>query len=199
MSVEPTPALPHVAASSRLPCMIRLLAVTLLALALSACGFHLRNALTLPANLGPVRVASPDPYSPLAESLADSLERAGAIPATPEMGPQVATLQLLSERWADTPIAIDEVGRAQEFSLRYAVIFILQDSRGRQLVPQQAVELSRDYIAPPADSIGKASERELLVREVRREMASAILRRVDAALHATAPQPDMPQAETPAP
>jgi LPS-assembly lipoprotein len=191
-------ALPHAAASSRLPRMIRILLVTLLALALTACGFHLRNALSLPVNLGPVRVSSPDPYSPLAESLADALQRAGAVPATPEMGADVATLQLLSERWADTPIAIDEVGRAQEFSLRYAVIFTLQDASGRQLVPQQAVELSRDYIAPPADSIGRTSERELLVREVRREMSAAILRRVDAALHAVAPA-SAPQADASTP
>ena len=191
-------ALPHAAASSRLPRMIRLLIATLLALALSACGFHLRNALSLPANLGPGRVSSPDPYSPLAESLADALQRAGAVPATPEMGAKVATLQLMSERWADTPIAIDEVGRAQEFSLRYAVIFTLQDAAGRQLVPQQAVELSRDYIAPPADSIGRTSERELLVREVRREMSAAILRRVDAALHAVTPA-SAPPADAAAP
>ena len=48
-------------------------------------------------------------------------------------------------------------------------------------VPQQAVELSRDYLAPAVDSIGKASEREMLVKELRRDMAAAILRRVDAA------------------
>ena len=47
------------------------------------------------------------------------------------------------------------------------------------VVPQQAVELGRDYLAPAVDSIGKASERELLVRELRRDMAAAILRRVD--------------------
>ena len=52
-------ALPRATASSRLPRMIRPVAVTLLALALSACGFHLRNALSLPADLGPVRVVSP--------------------------------------------------------------------------------------------------------------------------------------------
>ena len=179
--------------------MIRPLAVTLLALALSACGFHLRNALSLPADLGPVKVVSPDPYSPLAESLEDSLERTGVVAAKPEMGANVATLQLLSERWADTPIAIDEVGRAQEFSLRYAVIFTLLDASGRQLVPQQAIELSRDYIAPPADSIGKTSERELLVREVRRDMAAAILRRIDAALRSVSARAAERQAPTPTP
>ena len=46
---------------------------------------------------------------------------------------------------------------------------------------RRKLELSRDYLAPAVDSIGKASERELLVRELRRDMAAAILRRVDAA------------------
>jgi LPS-assembly lipoprotein len=47
--------------------MTRRLAVLALAAALlTGCGFHLRNALNLPANLGPVRVLASDPYSPLA-------------------------------------------------------------------------------------------------------------------------------------
>jgi LPS-assembly lipoprotein len=153
----------------------------------SACGFHLRNALTLPVELNPVRVVSPDPYSPLAESLADQMTRAGAVPATDPAQPST-TLQIVSERWGDTPISIDERGRAQEFSLRYAVIFALLDQAGNVVVPQQAVELSRDYVAPPADAVGATSERELLAKELRREMSTAILRRVGAALNVTRPE-----------
>ena len=72
-------------------------------------------------------------------------------------------------------------GRAQEYALRYAVVFSMQRADGSMAVPQQAVELSRDYLSPVVDSIGKASEREMLVVELRRDMAAAILRRVDAA------------------
>ena len=92
----------------------------------------------------------------------------------------VATLQIISERWADTPISNDQFGRAQEYALRYAVVFSLKRADGTVAVPQQAVELSRDYLAPAVDSIGKASERELLVQELRKDMAAAILRRLDA-------------------
>ena len=99
----------------------------------------------------------------------------------------MATLRIVSEQWADTPISHDQFGRAQEFSLRYAVIFSMQRADGSVVVPQQAVELARDYLAPAVDSIGKASERELLVRELRRDMAAAILRRVDAASKPAAP------------
>jgi len=148
-------------------------------LVLSACGFQLRNALTLPPDLGPVKVVSVDRYSPLAESLATSLTRAGAVPATDEAAPS-AVLDLLSERWGDLPIALDAFGRSQEYSLRYAVIFELRRADGTVLVPQQAIELSRDYISAPTNAIGTEGEREVLVRELRREMAAAVLRRIDA-------------------
>ena len=148
-------------------------------LALSACGFQLRNALTLPSDLGPVKVVSADRYSALADTLASALTRAGAEPATADTA-NPAVLDLLSERWGDTTVAVDAFGRAQEFSLRYAVIFELRKADGTALVPQQTVELSRDYVSNPVNSIGTEGERELLQRELRREMSAAVLRRIDA-------------------
>ena len=158
----------------------RLLALVLIAGLLSGCGFHLRNSLNLPENLGPVRVLAVDRYSPLADMLSDGLARAGALSA-PVDATDVATLQVVSEEWVDTPISHDQFGRAQEYALRYGVVFSMKRADGSDAVPQQAVELSRDYLAPVVDSIGKASEREMLVVELRRDMAAAILRRVDAA------------------
>lgn len=163
-----------------MPMNHRLSVFALSALLLSGCGFHLRGALDLPENLGPVRVQAQDRYSPLADMLASGLQRAGAVPAPANATENVATLQVVSELWADTPISVDQYGRAQEFALRYAVVFNLKRADGSMAVPQQAVELSRDYLSPAVDSIGTMSERELLVREMRRDMTAAILRRVDA-------------------
>jgi LPS-assembly lipoprotein len=167
--------------------------VAILALASSSCGFHLRDALSLPADLGPVRVIAADPYSPLAQSLAQALERAGATPAPEGAGNEVSTLRVFSERFADTSISVDQFGRSQEFSLRYATVFALRrGGDGGFIVPRQAIELSRDYVASPSDSLGKNSERELLTRELRREMTQAILRRIDAAsrISSSVPQTD---------
>jgi len=166
---------------------LRLAGLAALVLACGACGFHLRNAIAVPPDLGPVRVVALDPYSPLAESLADAMTRAGAVAAPADSMDPSATLQIVSERWGNTPISIDQLGRAQEFSLRYAVMFTLVDAEGGEVVPRQVVELSRDYVAPPSDSRGQASERELLGDELRREMTSAILRRIGAALQVTRP------------
>jgi LPS-assembly lipoprotein len=139
----------------------------------------LRSALTLPPDLGPVRVVSVDRYSPLAESLAQALTRAGAVPATADTE-SAAVLDLMSERWGDTPVALDQLGRAQEYSLRYAVIFELRKADGTPLVPRQTVELSRDYVSNPVTSLGTEGEREVLQREMRREMSASVLRRIDA-------------------
>lgn len=160
--------------------MIRRLLSLVLVLAVSACGFHLRDALTLPVGLDPVKVVSPDRYSPLAETLAQALTRAGATPATPDTQ-SPAVLELLAEQWGSTPVSVDERGRAQEYSLRYAVVFELRNGDGTVLVPMQNIELSRDYISVPEASIGTEGERDILERELRREMAAAVLRRIDAA------------------
>jgi LPS-assembly lipoprotein len=165
---------------------LRPLVLVVLALALSACGFHLRDALLLPQDLGPLRVVSPDPYSPLAQSLSEALTRAGAKPAVEDATGDVATLRVVSERWGNTPLSVDQVGRAQEYTLRYAVIFRLNRADGSDLVPQQAIELSRDYIFVPTNASGAEGEREILTKELRREMVASILRRIDAASRAPA-------------
>ncbi len=170
---------------------LRPVLVLSLLLALTGCGFHLRSALLLPSDLGPVAVTARDPYSALADLLARSLERAGATPAAADAVETATRLEILSEKWADLPISVDGLGRAQEYSLRYAVVFQLRQPGGtaeddRMLVPQQAVELARDYIAPANDAVGRNSERELLVNEMRRDMSAAILRRIDAAMHTPA-------------
>jgi LPS-assembly lipoprotein len=172
--------------------ILRLLAPFVLVLGLSACGFHLRNKIALPADLGPVRVTSTTQYSPLAEAVATGLRHSGAMPAEAD-AKDVASLEILSERWGDLPIAMDDRGRAQEFSLRYAAVFVFRRADGSDLVPQQVVELSRDYVSPPENTTGTTTEREILADELRREMAASILRRIDGVIQGGA------QGQKPAP
>jgi LPS-assembly lipoprotein len=158
--------------------MIRLLLAAALVVALAGCGFHLRDRVTLPAQFGPVRVVSVDRYSPLAESLQQTLLRGGVQVA--EAGTGGAVIDILAEQWGDTPISVDALGRSQEFSLRYAVIFEMRRADGTVVVPRQTIELARDYVSNPVNALGTEGEREVLSREMRREMASSVLRRIDA-------------------
>ncbi|WMJ70030.1 LPS assembly lipoprotein LptE [Stenotrophomonas sp. 24(2023)] len=164
--------------------MTRFLLVLLLALGLTGCGFHLRSKLMLPADTAAVRVVSTAPYSELVKLLRRSLIGSGATIAEEDGTLPAAQLQVLSERWGDLPIAIDSQGRAQEYSLRYAVIFIFRREDGSELVPQQVIELSRDYVSPPTDATGTTTEREILADELRREMSASIIRRIDSVVRA---------------
>lgn len=158
----------------------------LVVLFLSACGFHLREPLQLPPDLVGVQIVARNPYSPLAQALTRSLERTGfEVPVS--RGPSVALLRILSESWDSQAISVDQFGRAQEFTLRYAAVFTLEGIDGEELVPEQIIELSRDYVSLPENSTGSESERELLSRELQREMAAAVLRRIDAVSRAAEP------------
>ncbi len=171
--------------------MTRYLIALILATTLTGCGFHLRNRLALPADLPSVKVESQTRYSELVKLLNRSLRASGATvvgeDGTPGKGkddPGLARLQIRSERWGDLPIAIDAQGRAQEYSLRYAVVFAFLRPDGSAVVPEQAVELSRDYVSPPEDATGTTTEREILADELRREMSASILRRIDSVIRA---------------
>ncbi|KRG65212.1 lipoprotein [Stenotrophomonas humi] len=168
-----------------------LIALILVATTLTGCGFHLRNRLTLPADMPSVKVESQTRYSELVKLINRGLRASGVTvvgeDGTPGRGkddPGLARLQIRSERWGDLPIAIDSQGRAQEYSLRYAVVFSFLKPDGSVLVPEQAVELSRDYVSPPEDATGTTTEREILADELRREMSASILRRIDSVIRA---------------
>lgn len=173
---------------------------------LTACGFHLRNSLALPPDTPAVKVQSAVQYSELAKLLRRGLKAAGATLADEDAKTGFAQVQVLSERWGDLPIAIDSQGRAQEYSLRYAAIFTVTTANGAVLVPQQVIELSRDYVSPPVDATGTATEREILADELRKDMSASILRRINSVVRAriqrgesleSTPTAPLPQATTP--
>ena len=177
----PTPAVisAHWRMSNWLRCCICAASFALI----TGCGFYLRGRLTLPPDMTAIRIQSSTPYSALVKLLRQTI-RASKIAVTDDEtatagATTVGQLTILTERWGDLAISIDNHGRAQEYSVRYATLFTLVDGKDRVIVPQQMIELSRDYLSPPQDATGTATEREILSNELRREMAAAILRRVD--------------------
>ena len=151
---------------------------------LSACGFHPRAQLELPAALGPVAVRTSDPYSPLGLELATALERAGVAGAGAVEGQPSAALRITAERWRTAPLSVDQFARVREYVTRYRVDFQLADATGAVLVAPQTIELSREYSYDINASAGSPAEQELIQRELRRDMQAAILRRLDIVLRA---------------
>jgi LPS-assembly lipoprotein len=163
---------------------MRLALILACAALLAACGFHPRAQLSLPATLGPVKVETVDPYSPLGLELATALERAGATP--PTAGSPSSSLKITAERWNTRPLSVDQLARVQEYITTYRVDFVLLDVAGKPVVDPQYIELSREYTYDISASAGSPAEQELIQRELRRDMEAAILRRLDVVLRTPA-------------
>lgn len=148
---------------------------------LVACGFQPRGALQVPPGVGPLEVVSRDPYSRVALGLERALDRAGVLASSGSQG-QVGRLRVVSERWVDGPLLVDDTARVQEWVTRFTVEFELVAADGAMAVPRQTVELSREFAYDATAAFGSEEEREVIRDELQRDMVAAILRRVDAAL-----------------
>lgn len=162
--------------------MQRLLVLLCLLAVLSACGFQPRGKLAVASGLGPVKVVTDDPYSPLAQGLSTALLRAGAEAALE--GQPSATLRIRSESLGTRPLSVDRNAQVREFQTRYRVVFDVVDAAGKARVASQQIELSREYTYDAGAAAGSPAEQELLQQELRRDMQAAILRRLDAVLRA---------------
>ena len=160
--------------------MRRLFIIATAVVVLSACGFHPRARLDLPASLGPVSVETADRYSPLGLELASALTRSGATAAV--AGQASAALKITNEQWQTAPLSVDQFAQVREYVTRYKVSFALQSAEGKPLIESQDIELSREYNYDQNASAGSPAEQEMIQKELRRDMEAAILRRLDVAL-----------------
>lgn len=160
--------------AARILCLAALLALT------GACGFRLREQVSLPPDLAVLRIEGSDPYSPLRRDLEAALRRAGAT-IVERAGDGVAVLRIVASRIDRLPLSVGETGRVSEFLLRYTLEFELLDAAGEVVLPRQRIEMDRDYTFDTAQAIGTPGEEELVRAELERDMVQDLLRRIDAA------------------
>lgn len=154
-----------------------------IALVLAGCGFHPRGDLVLPANIGPVQVVGGDPYDPLALALARALSRAhvaAADAAAPAA--KAASLRIVSQAWNQQPLSINAHAQATEYAITYVVKYEFDGADGKVIEPTQELRVERDFRYAVTNALGSAQEQQTLREEMQRDMAAAILRRLDIAL-----------------
>jgi len=162
------------------PPFLRALACTCV-LAVGACGFQPRAEVAIPANLGPVKVAVSDPYSPLGDAIARGLTRGGAQPAA-ATDTQVATLRIVSEEWNEGPVSVDAFSHVREDVVTYTVKFTMTSATNATIAPVQVAKLQRNYVYDDAHALGTSQEQATIHEELQRDMAATILRRIGIAL-----------------
>lgn len=158
--------------------VIRALSLATIALAVTACGFRLREEIALPPSLQRVTLEVADEFSPLARDLEAALERAGAeVVAAGSEG--AGAVRVPVNTLATEVLTVGGTARVAEYLIRYRVELEVVDARGIVLLERAPLELARDYSFDETQALGAASEEALLRKELQREMAQQILRRIE--------------------
>ena len=149
-------------------------------LALSACGFKLRQApdfafKTLYINAG----AS----LPLSAELRRAIESAGKVTvltAPGDMARADVVLEVLSNPQERIVVAQSSSGQVQEFTLRMSVKFNLHTPADRLLIPDTELLQQRDVSYSESAALAKEAEEALLLRSMRSELVQQIMIRLAA-------------------
>jgi len=152
----------------------------LAALALSACGFHMRGEVRLPPGMQRVNVQIADPYSPLVRDLEAALARSGA-KVENAAGEGIAEISIPAISLAPVVRSVGANAFVNEFSMVYHVEMQITDANGKTLMPRSVIEHSREFTFDQTQAIGTSAEQDEIKKEMERDMVQALLRKIEAA------------------
>jgi LPS-assembly lipoprotein len=154
----------------------RQLSCFLLALLLSACGFHLQSRVELPVEMQQTKLVIQQPYSEFARRLEIHLEQSGVQVVTKAEG--AAMLEVPQNSVRREIQSIGDNARVREFMLRHTVQFRLLDSSGNEMIPLQTLEQSRVYSFDQQDILSTEREDEFLRKDLSDALARMVVRRL---------------------
>jgi LPS-assembly lipoprotein len=154
---------------------MRHLAIVVMLLALSACGFQLRGAANLPFETLYVAAA---PTSTFATQLRRAVTSGSQTKVVNNPKEAQATLHLLGEAREKTILSLSAGGRVREFQLVYRVSYRVADKDNKELRAPTQIRLHRDFSFNDQDTLSKESEEALLYRDMQTDAVNQLLRQL---------------------
>lgn len=161
--------------------MSRMFKATLMlvsALALTACGFHLRQSAALPPAMQRVHLTV-NGGADLQRDLARALEASGAT-VEDKPGPGIAELHVPLASFSTETLTVSGYARVTEYAVRYQVQFQLNDGAGQILLPAQNISMSREFSYDATNTVGTTAQVEEIQRSLNDDMVQSILFRLQA-------------------
>ncbi len=153
--------------------------ILLLCLGITACGFQLRGTgggSALPAEWTRMYLASNDPNGELTRIVKSTFSASGIIWVPREEAQHI--LRLGPERFSQRNLSVNAQARAAEFDLVMSTEFIVFGSDREQVMERTSASVNKQMENDPQNVVGKAEEVRVLQGELRRELATQILRRI---------------------
>lgn len=158
--------------------MMRYIHYLLLMLAVvSGCGFQMRGSQSITtANIPTLNLRSIAAVT-LEKEVRSQLEMAGvAISPTADY-----SLSLVNETYERTVLSVSpNTGKAEEYLLTLNATMSLSKKDSGELLANELVTVSRDYLFDEDALLGKSSEEEVIRNNLRRQAAAEIIQRMNA-------------------
>lgn len=151
-------------------------ALGLLALSLAGCGFQLKGAVTLPADLKSVYVATSDELSPFTVELGRALRASGATSASSAAAAD-AVIRVAQDRTGRRVLSVNARNTPQEYQVYYVLGYSIERGDKQALAPQE-IEVSRSYSFSESDLLAKDREETILREALARDLADLVVRRL---------------------
>jgi LPS-assembly lipoprotein len=156
--------------------------ILLMALILSACGYHLRGAIELPAGMKNVYLEGGS------AQLRDQFKRAMEISSVPlASSPETAGIivKIFDEDSQRRVLSLGSGGTANDFELSYRLDYELVDAKDKVLSTRQPIEIKREYFNNQLAIIAKDNEETVIRNEMYQQAVRTIVNRARVALEAS--------------
>lgn len=159
--------------------LVALGALVLCLASLSACGFRLRGEVSLPAELDRSYVLSATEHDELGAELRRRLRGYGVkLVNRPEEAS--ATIRVGGERRQRSVLAVNEQGKALEYTLSVRTTLEVLGKEGEVLLPSKTLAVSRDFIFDQNQVLGSVAEANVAYAEMRKDLVRIIMYRLQA-------------------
>jgi LPS-assembly lipoprotein len=152
--------------------------IVLFSVLLSACGFQLRGAYTLPFDT--LYIAQPE-VSELRAVIKRNVEASTQTRIVDDAKEAQATLAVLVDAPVKKIMSLNSAGRVREYQLERNFTFQVVDAKGRQFLPPSTIRIAREMTFDDAALLSKEGEEVLLWRDIQNDLVQQLMRRLAAA------------------
>ena len=157
--------------------------LTLCALAVSGCGFHLSRPPELPFDS--LYVSAPN-FSSFGAEIKRYLAGTSRTRLVDRPEEAQVILEIISEQQESQIVALSTAGKVNELLLHYRVSFSLRDRDHHQWIAPTEILLSRDMTYDDTEVVAKENEQGTLQLDMRQDAVRQVVRRL---ARARAPEP----------